>query len=280
MSLKETSTLDNRLLELLSAKGASSWLTALPLKEHGFSLSRRDFHDALALRYDWALESVPVLCVCGVDFSADHAMVCPFGGYPTVRHNELRDFLGSLLTEVCHNVALEPLLAPLNGEVFCSRTTNTSQEARADMRATGFWTRCEEAFFDVRVFHANATSYRLTNPDKLFRQHERHKQLEYEERIVNVDRGSFCPLVFSTTRTTGPLCDRFLKRLAAKIAEVDEVDYSSTMSWMRCRISFALIRNAVMCIRGSRSSVRKPVRYDRALATAESRIEESNISPP
>ena len=28
MSLKEASTLDNRLFELLSAKGASSWLTA------------------------------------------------------------------------------------------------------------------------------------------------------------------------------------------------------------------------------------------------------------
>ena len=40
------------------------------------------------------------------------------------------------------------------------------------------------------------------------------------------------------------------------------------------------MHHAVMCIRGSRSSVRKPVRYDRALATAESRIEESNISRP
>ena len=102
------------------------------------------------------------------EFSADHAMVCSFGGYPTVCHNKLRDFLGSLLTEVRQNDAVEPLLMPLNGEVFRSRSTNTSQEARAHVRATGFWTRCEEAFFDVRVFRANATSYRLTNLDELF----------------------------------------------------------------------------------------------------------------
>ena len=95
-------------------------------------------------------------------------MVCSFGGYPTVCHNKLRDFLGSLLTEVCHNVMVEPLLMLLNGEVFRSRTTNTSQETCADVRATGFWTRCEEAFFDVRVFRANATSYRLTHLDELF----------------------------------------------------------------------------------------------------------------
>ena len=281
-TLRDTSTIDKRRLELLSAKGASSWLTVLPLKEHGFLLSRRDFRDALALRYDWQLESVPVNCVCGVAFSADHAMVCSFGGYPTVRHNELRDFLGSQLTEVCHNVAIEPLLTPLNGEVFQCRTTNTSQEARADVRAAGFWTRCEEAFFDIRVFHANATSYRPISPDELFRQHERRKQLEYEERIVNVDRGSFCPLVFSTTGAAGPLCDRFLKRLAAKIADKAEEEYSSTMSWLRCRISFALIRNAVMCIRGSRSSHRKPVLCDRSLAIAESRIvdNDTHINPP
>ena len=105
-SLREHSTLDTKRMELLSAKGASSWLTTLPLKEHGFLLSRRDFRDALALRYDWQRESVPATCVCGTAFSADHAMMCSFGGFPTIRHNELRDFLGSLLTQVCHNVAL------------------------------------------------------------------------------------------------------------------------------------------------------------------------------
>ena len=271
-SLREHSTLDTKRMELLSAKGASSWLTTLPLKEHGFLLSRRDFRDALALRYDWLLESVPTTCVCGTEFSADHAMMCSFGGFPTIRHNELRDFLGSLLTQVCHNVALEPQLVPLEGEVFRSRTTNTSQEARADIRATGFWTRCEEAFFDIRIFHPNAKSYQGSSLQDVFKHHERRKQLEYEERILNVDRGSFCPLVFATTGAAGPLCDRFLKSLAGKIAEMDNTDYSSTMSWMRCRIAHALIRNAVMCIRGSRSSLRKPVHCDRTLAIAESRL--------
>ena len=29
--------------------------------------------------------------------------------------------------------------------------------------------------------------------------------------------------------------------------------YSKTLNWMRCRISFSLLRSAVMCLRGSRS---------------------------
>ena len=140
-ALLTKSSLDGRHLELLSAKGVSAWLTVLPLKDHGFQLNKREFWDALALRYNWHLDSVPVSCVFGKPFSADHAMVCSFGGFPTIRHNELRDITAELLTEVCHNVAVEPVLLPLSGEVFSARSTITSASARADVRATGFWTR-------------------------------------------------------------------------------------------------------------------------------------------
>ena len=33
-------------------KGASNWLSALPLKEAGFNLNKLEFRDAIALRYD------------------------------------------------------------------------------------------------------------------------------------------------------------------------------------------------------------------------------------
>ena len=266
------SSISCRLLTQLSAKGASAWLTVLPLKEHGFRLSKSDFWDALALRYDWPLKAVPLKCVCSKDFSPDHAMICPCGGYPTIRHNELRDVVGTLLSEVCHNVAIEPKLVPLSGEVFRSSSTNTAEDARADVRAAGFWTRGQDAYFDVRVFHANAPSYRSKNLEDLFRQHEQHKRLEYEERIVNIERGSFCPLVFTTTGTPGPLCERFMKRLAGQLAEKNELLYSSVIAWLRCRVSFAMLRSAVMCVRGSRSSRGNPVLHDVELAIVESRV--------
>ena len=86
-------------------------------------------------------------------------MTCHLGGFLTVRHNDIRDFTASLLTEVCHNVATEPTLQPLNGETFSYRTANTDAEARADIRARGFWSKGQDAYFDVRVFHPNASSY-------------------------------------------------------------------------------------------------------------------------
>ena len=271
--LMSHSSLESRQLELLSAKGTSAWLTTLPLKSHGFWLGKRDFWDALALRYNWALENVPVTCVCGAPFSLDHALVCSFGGYPTIRHNELRDLIGKLLSEVCHNVAIEPTLASLSGEKLQRRSTNTAPEARLDVRARGFWSRQEDAFFDVRVFHPGASSYKSTSPNDLFQRHERLKQLEYEERITNVDHGSFCPLVFATTGAAGPLCARFLKRLAALMTIEDPASYSATMAWIRAKVSFALQRNAIMCIRGSRSAHGRALRAtEREICIAESRL--------
>ena len=40
---------------LASEKGASSWLSVLPIAEHGFYLHKGEFRDALRLRYNWAL---------------------------------------------------------------------------------------------------------------------------------------------------------------------------------------------------------------------------------
>ena len=41
-----------RLVLLLSEKGASTWLSSLPLKAYGFRLNKQQFRDAVCMRYD------------------------------------------------------------------------------------------------------------------------------------------------------------------------------------------------------------------------------------
>ena len=82
-------------------KGASTWLTVLPLTDHGFTLHKSAFQDALALRYGWTPSKLQTKCECGHAFTVDHALSCAKGGFPTIRHNEIRDITASLLTEVC-----------------------------------------------------------------------------------------------------------------------------------------------------------------------------------
>ena len=75
-------------VDLACEKGASSWLTAVPLKDMNFDLSKREFRDALRLRYDWPIPDSPPVCVCGCSFTVDHAMICQRGGLIKQRHRQ------------------------------------------------------------------------------------------------------------------------------------------------------------------------------------------------
>ena len=141
-----------RLMECARERGASSWLSTLPIEEHGFFLYKGAFRDALCLRYGWKIHNLPLLCACGGPLSVDHAMFCHKGGFPTLRHNEIRDLSANLLREVCPNTGIEPGLQPLSKETFQLHTTNTDHDARVDIMAEGFWTPAQVAFLTFRFF--------------------------------------------------------------------------------------------------------------------------------
>ena len=87
-------------------------------------------------------------------------MVCKKGGFIIQRHNELRDLEADLLSMVCNDVEIEPQLQDVTGEQLSSRS-NLAKEARLDIYARGFWEQHQSAFFDIRVCHPNAESYKL-----------------------------------------------------------------------------------------------------------------------
>ena len=262
-----------RQVELAREKGASSWLSVLPLDDHGFHLHKGAFRDAICLRYAWSLPSTPNKCNCGTTFSTTHAMICPMGGFPTIRHNEVRDLTASLLSTVCHNVVTEPHLQPLSGESIRLHSTITTDEARLDIRARGFWSVAQDAYFDERVFHPNASSNSSGSLSSVYKRHEDIKKRAYGQRVREIEHGVFTPLVFSTSGGMGREATTFYKRLADMLANKQRRPYSVVMSWLRCKLSFAAIRASIMCIRGTRSSHYRPLLdHDIALATSEGGI--------
>ena len=63
----------------------------------------------------------------------------------------------------------------------------------------------------------------------------------------------FTPLVFTTTGRMGKECLMYHSRLAQLIAIKKGEQYAKTISWIRNRTSFALLRSAFVCLRGSRT---------------------------
>ncbi len=241
--------------DLAREKGASSWLTTLPLEEHDFALHKTSFRDAMALRYGWLPSQIPSNCVCGQPFTLQRALSCPRGRFPSIRHNEPRDITVSLLKETYHGVAIEPCLQPITSETFTRTTANRQNGALLDIVANGFWESpfFERAFFDVRDFNPFTHSKRLSSLFNTYRQHENLKKRHYEQRIREVEHSSFTPLVFATTGGHGPEATAFYKRLASMLSDKCKQPYSTTISWLRCRISFSLLRSSIMCLRGARS---------------------------
>ena len=54
----------------------------------------------------------------------EHALSCSRGGFPSIRHNEIRDITADLLSEVCHNVGTEPGLQHVTEEQLTHRSAN------------------------------------------------------------------------------------------------------------------------------------------------------------
>ena len=254
--IKKSSTMTLlRAIELAEEKGASSWLTAIPLREYGFNLHKSAFRDAIALRYGWTPVDLPTSCVCGSRFSVEHALSCPSGAFPIIRHNEIRDLTASVLTEVCHDVRVEPDLQPITHETMSAATANTSDGARLDIAMNGFWGgRFEKSFVDVRVFNPYAPANSTLTISTCYKNHENQKKRVYDQRIREVEHATFTPLVLSATGGLARQATVFYKRLASLLSSKLNLPYSQTMNWLRCRLSFALLHAAIQCIRGARSS--------------------------
>ena len=238
-----------RCLKLNKSKGAGSWLTALPLKDHGYCLNKQEFRDAVSLRYGWRIPNTPQYCGCGKKNNIDHTLICAKGGFVAMRHNALRDLNAELQSEVCKDVQTEPRLLPLNNEEV---EGTSADRAAPDISSRGLWSTFQRTFFDVRVLHPNAPSYRDTSMETLYKTHEQEKMRKYNSRVITVEKGTFTPLVYTTFGGWSPQAASYHKRLAELISKKRNEEYHHVMNHIRTKVRFSLLRSVLVAVRGER----------------------------
>ena len=208
------------------------------------------FWDLIRLRYGWSLRRLTFKCECGENFSIEHALTCKKSGFVSLRHKSLRDLTASLLNKTCKDVCVEPPFTPLTGEEFNEKTVNN---ARLYVKARGFWQVGQLAFFDLRVFNPLAERYANQSLKKCYELNEKKKKRVYAERVLQVEHGSFTPLVFLAMGGMGRETTKFYSRLVEILADKKNTQYSFMMAWLKRKIVFSLINSVAMCIRESRS---------------------------
>ena len=79
----------------------------------------------------------------------------------------------------------------------------------------------------------------------------------YNHRILNVEKGSFSPIIFSTTGGMGPESTKYHKRIAELLSRKRGEEYSDVVNFVRTRIRFSLLKSILVAIRGERRKRRK-----------------------
>ena len=217
--------------------------------------------------------SLPAMCSCGQKYNVTHALNCKKGGFVTMRHNNLRDFEADMLSKIVNDVETEPQLQQVTGEIIEGLSRNAS---RPDIRARGVWKAGQNAFFDVRVTNAHSPSQIHLTTESALKKHEQEKKRNYNRHIMDIEHGTFIPLVFSVSGDMGKECSMFHKHVAERLAIKTSKRYGKIISTIRCKLSFLILKSALMCVRGSRSHNLKTINELEVVSNL-ARIEENKI---
>ena len=169
-----------------------------------------------------------------------------------MQHNETRDVMAQCMRDAGFFNVEEPQLQELTGEVFDDKSATKAPDTRSDIAVNGFWRPERRAFFDVKVVSPFARSFVNLKPEQLFKSSEKIKIREYSERVNDVEHGDFTPLVFTCTGGMAPQSSIVIKRLAERISKRQNMAFSVVSGFLRCRLSFALLRTTLICLRGTR----------------------------
>ena len=189
---------------------------------------------------------------CGAANDIDHALICKLGGFVIMRHNAVRDVQADFLLNVCKDVSVEPGLIQLTGNEELASGSNLEDNARLDISCRGFWAPLQKMIPDVRFTHPNAPSNRNRKLNPLLKTHETRKKVEYNDRVLQVEHASFIPLIFATNGTMGEEAERYHATLAEKLSEKLNCTYADTMNYIRKKLSFTILKTALIAFRGHR----------------------------
>ena len=112
------------------------------------------------------------------------------------------------------------------------------------------------------MFDLKAWRYNGQTIFQAYRVNENEKKRAYNEQVLQVEHVSFTPLLFYAMGGMAPECSILYKRLLHLIAEKRNEKLSLVSTWVRTKISFALLRSALLCIRGTRSRYYKTILPD------------------
>ena len=89
----------------------------------------------------------------------------------------------------------------------------------------------QEAFLDIMVFDPKANRYLNATLPRCYKINEKEKKLSYNNRTLQIEHGTFTPLVFSIYGSMGRDCKKFYSKLAELLSDKRKESKSLTVNW-------------------------------------------------
>ena len=122
-------------------------------------------------------------------------------------------------------------------------------ESREDVSAHVFWKPGTTAMFDIRIVNLDAGSYLRMTPEKAIAKAEKEKKDLYLQACLE-RRRTFTPMVYSADGIPGAEALAAQKSFAALLRYKLKREYSEMCSFVRARMSLAIVRSNSLLLRG------------------------------
>ena len=116
--------------------------------------------------------------------------------------------------------------------------------------------------FYLRVFDPNACCCLNKSLQQYHFIIENEKKRYYNKRFLQVDHGTFMPLIFSIYGSMGREYQKIYSRLSDLLSEKRNLPKSVVPNWVRLKVCFALLKSSLLCLHGSRTISRKALELE------------------
>ena len=120
----------------------------------------------------------------------------------------------------------------------------------------------ERTLLDFRVFNSLAPSNATLSVTQALDKHEQEKKRCYGERVTQVEKCSFTPVVLSTSGVMGNEADRLFKQIARRLSTRTRQSYDDCIRYILQRVSFGLVKTLVVSRRGFRGTRGERIQSD------------------
>ena len=238
------------------------WLLTKPIAAMQTYLPAHEYEDGIGCRYGVIARDIRrPTCDCDgrTQFDLDHALCCKKGGAVVGRHNIIRDTLvfiaETALSQSQFSVQKEPWIGR-NGVVIPAAQEGTTEQSaatdppglRVDVRMRGLKGPAVVTDIDVRCFYPDAQSYTTKTLPQLFKQHAKEKLDKYKA-ACNAAASHFVPFIVTTDGALGTEANELLNLIGSRLAKKWRKTKGVVMSWIRARLSIAIVKATSACIR-------------------------------